>query len=1090
MSEVTIERLQLEIGSSSASVVSELEKLKTTMTSLKSVCKGGCGLESVVKGLNGVKDALNGLDNGAAGKLSSLATALSRLSSVSKFNLPANLSNRLTDLGAAIELLPHNFSEKLHDLSTGLGWLQGAQSMTLPTNLGKTLQEIGEAAILMPDDTFSKLLNVGMGLSYLKNIGNASVPKGLGKELTQLAPAIAALPDDTVAKLSAVADGIRAMNGAGEVTLPRNLGRNLLDVANALSQMQGQDFHVLTELGNSLIGLNGLRVSSTIANQLQRIAEVAQNLNGMSFDGFTNLSNALAPLVQQLTSMSGTLPTVTQNMQQLSNATRAYTTANQSACRSTTDILARFVAYGHTVARVGKAIAEMVNKANSFVEDFNLFNASMGDFADKGAEFAQKVGNLMGIDPAKWMRNQGVFQTLATGFGIAADRAQIMSQNLVQLGYDLSSFFNIATDGEGGSMQKLQAGLSGELEPLRRLGFDLSQTRLEAVALSLGIKKAFTDMNQAEKAQLRYYAIMTQVTTAQGDMARTLDTPANQLRILKAQVEQASRAIGSIFIPILNAILPYAIAAANAVRLIAEAIAELFGYKLPEIDYSSITSNVSSVADSMDDVATNTGTAYGNAKKLKELLADWDELNIIQSESEKTGGSNGGGKIPNVTPVDNWAWELPTYDFLAGLTESRASKILEAWKPTLQTIKDNLGNIMSLVGSIGAGFLAWDLTRKLVPSIQDSIGWLDKLLTGVLGLALVAGTVALNMYFTMSYLETGNIGDLIGGAITTVAGASLVGKIIRSAFTDEKVGAIAGKISTGLVFAINGLVDFTLGLRNMKSEGFTKENVLTMIKGAIGMGVGGSALVIGIFEALFGKLTFRNNAGLAAATIGAVANVTLNLALMEGGLAKGSEGVKEILESLGTNAISAAEIGTAVAVGFKDAKAGFVATGITFLADAVMDLTLAMGKVTTEDGLDAASLTALAKAALEGVVGAGLLASFGLTGGFDLATAAKGAAAGFTALATVGLSIWLMDKSSDAESDAATVGYGAASVVESALGAALTGLQVSKAWSFRSWLLEMSCVLAAIITSSSMVMPPRDIIRHPPMIITLRPMVT
>jgi hypothetical protein len=128
-----------------------------------------------------------------------------------------------------------------------------------------------------------------------------------------------------------------------------------------------------------------------------------------------------------------------------------------------------------------------------------------------------------------------------------------MSKNLTQLGYDISSFFNISYED---AMQKLQSGVSGELEPLRRLGYDLSQARLQAVALSLGIDRSVNSMTQAEKAQLRYYAIMTQVTTAQGDMARTLEAPANQLRILKAQATQAARALGNVFIPALNAILP------------------------------------------------------------------------------------------------------------------------------------------------------------------------------------------------------------------------------------------------------------------------------------------------------------------------------------------------------------------------------------------------------------------------------------------------------------------------------------------------------------------------------------------------------
>lgn len=116
----------------------------------------------------------------------------------------------------------------------------------------------------------------------------------------------------------------------------------------------------------------------------------------------------------------------------------------------------------------------------------NLFSVAMGKYAESARNYAQEVANVMGIDPGSWMRYQGIFQTLATGFGVAGDRAAVMSQQLTQLGYDISSFYNIDVEA---AMLKLQSGLSGELEPLRRIGYDLSQARLEAEALSLGIQR-------------------------------------------------------------------------------------------------------------------------------------------------------------------------------------------------------------------------------------------------------------------------------------------------------------------------------------------------------------------------------------------------------------------------------------------------------------------------------------------------------------------------------------------------------------------------------------------------------------------------
>ena len=199
-----------------------------------------------------------------------------------------------------------------------------------------------------------------------------------------------------------------------------------------------------------------------------------------------------------------------------------------------------------------------------------------------------------------------------------------MSKNLTQLTYDLASFYNISTSD---AFQKLESGISGELEPLRRLGYDLSVARLQQEAYNLGIDRSVTSMTQAEKAELRYYAIMTQVTNAQGDMARTLEAPANQLRILQAQVEQATRALGNLFLPILKAILPYAIALAKAIRIVAEIIASFFGVSIPEFDVGADA--IGGVASGAGEAADGLGDASKKAKELKNALLGIDELNVI-----------------------------------------------------------------------------------------------------------------------------------------------------------------------------------------------------------------------------------------------------------------------------------------------------------------------------------------------------------------------------------------------------------------------------------------------------------------------------
>ena len=443
------------------------------------------------------------------------------------------------------------------------------------------------------------------------------------------------------------------------------------------------------------------------------------------------------------------LDKVANGVSKVRNATEKMESTNKRTAKSFSQQLAKLTAVTVALKRVGAAIASWISESTDYTESLNLFTVSMGKYADSAQEYANNVSDIMGIDPATWMKNQGVFMTLATGFGVASDRANTMSQQLTQLGYDLSSFFNIS---EEDAMQKLQSGISGELEPLRRLGYDLSQAKLEAVALSLGIDKAVGSMTQAEKAELRYYAIMTQVTSAQGDMARTLEAPANQLRILKAQVTQAARALGNIFIPALNAVLPYAVAALKVFRRLADAVSEFFGYTLPEIDYTGLgdfSSDVDAATDGLDD-------ATSSAKKLKKTLLGIDELNVLSSGSGDGDTASGG----------SFDFELPTYDFLGAALEARVGEVQAM-------IEQTLGEITTIVGgfslAVGAILL---LTGVNVPL---GLGLMSVGATG-LGLSIIANwdSMGNQLVGTLSLITGAVSGFLVAiGAILTLSGGNV-----------------------------------------------------------------------------------------------------------------------------------------------------------------------------------------------------------------------------------------------------------------------------------------------------------------------------
>lgn len=525
---------------------------------------------------------------------------------------------------------------------------------------------------------------------------------GAVRSINNLAGALSRLKDastgnlglDNIKKqLEIFSTSLSSLSGLGNIKISSSIATQLTRISDSVkglnaTEIRTEKFKSLSDALGSLSSVQKASGLTSTINSLKKIPEVMDGLKKADLDTFAKqmerVANAVRPLATEMEKVSKGFAAFPIRIQKLIQSNAGLSASNIKTGKSYgvlgTGISGATVKFGVALAairKVASVLGEWISESTKYVENLNLFNASMGQYAAEAQAYAEAVGEAMGIDPSTWMRNQGVFMTLATGFGVAADRAAFMSKNLTQLGYDLSSFFNISVED---SMQKLQSGISGELEPLRRLGYDLSQARLEATALSLGIDQSVTSMSQAEKAQLRYYTIMTQVTQVQGDMARTLDAPANQLRIFTAATQQAARALGNIFIPALNKILPYAIAVVKVVRWVAQSIADLVGFSLPEVDYSGLQS-ITTGAESAEDAL---GGAAGAAKKLKDYVMGFDELNIISPDTGGGGGGGGGGAGIG----DGFDFDLPGYNFMDGLVESKAVQIFEDIKDVIEEIID------------------------------------------------------------------------------------------------------------------------------------------------------------------------------------------------------------------------------------------------------------------------------------------------------------------------------------------------------------------------------------------------------------------
>lgn len=614
----------------------------------------------------------------------------------------------------------------------------------------------------------------------------------------------------------------QSVSGLTGLTLAREQVQGLVDALKPLESVQKSGFNSLA---------SGLDKLVKIAPQIDTVTESLKKTDLDSFaDQCNRVATAITPLATQMEKVAAGFSAFPAKIQRLLKGNTNLAASNTVLGKSYVNLAAKISAAYIGLKSITSVIAGWITASNSYIENLNLFNVSMGQYAEEARNYAEQVGEVMGINPGEWMRNQGVFMTITEGFGVASDRAYTMSKNLTQLTYDLASFFNISTSD---AFQKLESGISGELEPLRRLGYDLSVARLQQEAYNLGIEKSVTAMTQAEKAELRYYAIMTQVTNAQGDMARTLEAPANQLRILQAQVEQATRALGNLFLPILKAILPYAIALAKAIRMVAEIIAGFFGVSIPEFDMG--TDAIGGVASGAGEAADGLGDASKKAKELKNALLGIDELNVISPPEDSSGGAGGAGGIGGGGGL---GFELPTYDFIADAVNEQVDKIMAKIQPFLDWVRENIDEILAGVLAVGAAFLAW----RIAKSVQDFLRWLSTMK----GFNII-GSIAFKIAGLGLFLDAWNtMKEAIQDIMANGPNFTNVTKLM-SGFA-EALGAaflLFGNIKmAGAMLVISGLTGIVSAISDMVNNGVNWDNALFLVKN-LGLFLSGLGMLTG-----------------------------------------------------------------------------------------------------------------------------------------------------------------------------------------------------------------------------------------------------
>ena len=514
-------------------------------------------------------------------------------------------------------------------------------------------------------------------------------------------------------------NGIGNANFSGSVKSINSVVNAIKKIPAAVSGLNGVDFYSMsdsiTELTNamaplSILDASGLKAIGSAVNAIGKIPDLSEKLKAADLDAFSDscnkISTALTPLASQLDKVGNAFAKLPSQLSKVVTQANRVTAANERQKKSYLSLSNQMSGFMRNMAKLVslKAIAEYLGNAvakfNDFYEATDLFHNAMGNLSGEADTLISKMQGLLGVDPTKAMTYMATIQSLGTSFGLTSDKAYILSKNLTQLAYDEGSYWNKDV---AETFTAMSSAISGEIEPIRRLGVDLSQARLQQELLALGFNKQVSSLSQADKAVLRYIAIMKQTANVQGNLAQTIQSPANQIKILKAQLDMLAKSVGSLLYPALKAILPPLIAAVQLIREFVEWVAKLMGVKVVFTDFTKSADSVGGIGDAMDDTADSTKKA---AKALKDYTMGFDELNIIDP-TQGSSGSGGGASAGNILgDVD-----LSGYDMFKDYIGT-----------TIDEVKAKLEKLAPLVAGIAAGFATWAIGNALMDALSKIKG--------------------------------------------------------------------------------------------------------------------------------------------------------------------------------------------------------------------------------------------------------------------------------------------------------------------------------------------------------------------------------
>lgn len=640
-------------------------------------------------------------------------------------------------------------------------------------------------------------------ISNLRTKGNVTK---VVNSLDKLSASISALKQASAGmsgldKITGFLNGLSNVNTTASAKSINTVVNAIKKIPAAVSGLNGVDFYSMsgsiTQLTNALAPLSILDASNLKAlgsafNAIGKVPDLTDKLKATDLDSFASscqkISAALTPLASQLDKVGNAFAKLPPQLSKVVTQANRVTAANERQKKSYLSLSNQLNGFMLSAKKLVslKAIAEYLGKAvakfNDFYEATDLFHNAMGNLSGEADTLISKMQGLLGVDPTKAMTYMATIQSLGTSFGLASDEAYVLSKNLTQLAYDEGSYWNKDV---AETFTAMSSAISGEIEPIRRLGVDLSQARLQQELLALGFNKQVSSLSQADKAVLRYIAIMKQTANVQGNLAQTIQSPANQIKILKAQLDMLAKSVGSLLYPALKSILPPLIAAVQLIREFVEWVAKLMGVKVVFTDFTKSADSVGGIGDAMDDTADSTKKA---AKALKDYTMGFDELNIIDPTQGSSGSGSGASAGNILGDVD-----LSGYDMFKQYNEEFAKQI--------DAIKQKIKDMLPVIGAISAAFALWKITNFLT-DIATAISKMTDLQKLALSIATVVVEASLVFSFAKGYASSGNPLELLGEVVSAAFGSFVLWRTMGADGVTLGMGIAFVASLAGLTYAL------------------------------------------------------------------------------------------------------------------------------------------------------------------------------------------------------------------------------------------------------------------------------------------------